>query len=155
MDAPKETGNTEQAQSVVGRFTGMLMKSPVNPAIGASRAQMSKYKTVVKVLGIKRIHGVEAHGMRYTRTIPEGAIGNDAPLVSKEEYWIATRLAPSNPTLRHVSKDPQNGKSTTKLVNISLIEPDPTIFQPPEGYKIVTLESHSASCPKELKQPAQ
>ena len=33
--------------------------------------------------------------------------------------------------------DPRNGKHTQKLINISRIEPDSSLFQPPPDYTVV------------------
>jgi hypothetical protein len=98
---------------------------------------------VVEDLGTTMIDGVEAHGYRKTTSTPAGAIGNDAPLVSTDEYWQAPSLGL---TLRNENDDPKTGKQTRELVSLSLSEPDPAIFQAPEGYKVVTQEMHQVPC---------
>jgi hypothetical protein len=92
---------------------------------------------VFEDLGTMTIQGVEARGQRYTTTTPVGEIGNDQPLVSTQENWNAVGLGI---TVRQVSDDPQQGKRTTELVKLDRGEPDPALFQPPEGYEIVTDE---------------
>jgi hypothetical protein len=91
-------------------------------------------------LGTQSIQGIEAHGRRYTTTIPAGAMGNDAPLVSISEIWTA--LAGLNGlVLLDVRNDPRQRKTTRELTNLTQSDPDPATFQPPEGYELVTQES--------------
>ena len=88
-------------------------------------------------LGTATIQGIKAHGRRSTWTTPVGEIGNDQPLVHTQEDWLADGLGIE---VRHVDDDPQQGKRTTELVKLDEGEPDPALFQPPEGYEIVTEE---------------
>jgi hypothetical protein len=88
-------------------------------------------------LGAQSIEGVLAEGRRHTTTIPVNAQGNDRPIVSTIETWISPDLKVMILT-KHT--DPRNGETTTKLTNISRVEPDATLFQPPSSYKIVDEE---------------
>ena len=96
-------------------------------------------------LGTKTIDGVLTQGVRRTRTIPAGQIGNSAPLVTTSEYWAAPSLGIS---LRSVSDNPQYGKMTRELISLTLGEPDASLFQPPAGYRIVVNKVHQVPCPK-------
>jgi len=111
------------------------------PAGGISRpaAQDSKQED----LGTSSIVGVEVTGHRFTRTTPAGAIGNDAPIIHTDENWYAPSLGLQ---LRSVTDDPQTGKNTKEVVSLSLGEPDPSTFQPPEGYEVVTETMHEVPC---------
>lgn len=155
MAAPTDTGAAEPARGVVGKLAGITMTSSSRPAAMSAKQEKSSFNTVVEDLGTATIQGVEARGKRITRTTPAGAVGNDQPLVNTEETWTATGDMPDDPVVRRVSDDPQFGKQTTDLVNLSLSEPDPTTFQSPEGYEIVTQEMHRAPCPNALKPPTQ
>jgi hypothetical protein len=93
----------------------------------------------VEDLGTVMIEGVEARGQRWTTTIPVGLIGNNQPLVSIEENWFADGLG-LDFSVRSLRDDPQMGKETRDLVKLDWGEPDPTLFQPPEGYEVVTEE---------------
>jgi len=84
---------------------------------------------------------VESRGRRYTTTIPAGAAGNDAPLVSTSEIWTALAVGLNGLLVRDVRDDPRSGKTTKELTNLSQSDPDPATFQPPDGYEIVTKES--------------
>jgi hypothetical protein len=96
-------------------------------------------------LGTKMIDGVLAVGHRRTWVTPAGTVGNSAPLVRTEEVWSAPSLG--GQTLSLVNDDPQNGKQTTELVSLTLGEPQPSLFQPPPEYEIVTVTSHQVPCP--------
>lgn len=84
-------------------------------------------------LGADNIMGVEVRGSRITATTPAGAQGNDEPLVSTTEMWMAPSLGL---TLRSISDDPRMGKSDREVVSLELNDPDPSIFQPPAGYQL-------------------
>ncbi len=85
-------------------------------------------------LGTDTIEGLTAEGMRTTVTYPEGTVGNDRPITTVTEVWMSPEL--KMPVLSKMS-DPRNGDSTTKLINISLTEPDPSLFQIPADYQII------------------
>jgi hypothetical protein len=55
----------------------------------AAVLSVPKSKITSENLGTESIQGVEARGRRYTTTVPAGAAGNDAPLVSTSEVWTA------------------------------------------------------------------
>ena len=107
-----------------------------------SPAPVAMPKPVVEDLGTTTIEGVEAHGHRYSWTTPAGKIGNDAALVRTEEIWWGKTVG----TLRQVNDDPQWGKTTREVVSLSLTDPDPALFQPPEGYEVVTETAHQVAC---------
>ncbi len=94
-------------------------------------------------LGTTTIEGLEVHGRRYTTTIQPGEIGNDEPIVTTRENWVSTELGIE---VRSVTDDPRSGKHTRELVDVSQSEPDPTTFQPPEGYEVTIVELHKVEC---------
>jgi hypothetical protein len=100
-----------------------------------------KSKLTSENLGTEEIQGIEARGHRFTTTVPAGADGNDAPLVSTTERWTALTAGLSGLEVREMRNDPQQGKTTRELTNLTQSDPDPTTFQPPEGYEIVTKDS--------------
>ncbi len=111
-----------------------------------------KSKITSENLGTESIQGVEARGRRYTTTIPAGAAGNDAPLVSTSEIWTALTVGLNGLLVRDVRDDPRSGKTNRELTSLSQSEPDAATFQPPEGYEIVTKES--SACPDETTAEA-
>ena len=84
-------------------------------------------------LGTQSVGGVNAQGKNITRTIPAGAIGNAMPLVSKTENWYSPDL---QVVVKSVRTDPRIGESTYTLTNIQRGDPDPALFQIPQGYTV-------------------
>ncbi|MGA3046728.1 MAG: hypothetical protein ABSD67_08905 [Terracidiphilus sp.] len=84
-------------------------------------------------LGMKTINGVEAKGTRTTRVIPVGREGNDQPLTVIHESWVSPEL---RIVVMSSSDDPRSGTSTMELTDIERSEPDPVLFQVPEGYTV-------------------
>jgi hypothetical protein len=107
-------------------------------------------------LGMETIEGVQAHGRRTTITTPAGLIGNSQPLVSTRESWVATAIKPFSPVLREINDDPESGKMTREATKVTLGEPDESLFQPPQGYEVVTRDTTQLSpCPVSRTSPAQ
>jgi hypothetical protein len=102
-------------------------------------------------LGTAEILGVEARGRRTTRTIPAGAVGNEEPLETTKETWTAVAAGLNSLLVRDVTDDPRTGKSTRELTQLTQGDPDPSTFQPPEGYEIVTKDA--PGCPGEAATP--
>lgn len=88
-------------------------------------------------LGTQVIEGLEARGLRTTRTIPAGAEGNDRPIQITEELWHSDR--PSL-MLMKVTNDPRYGETVMRLTNLVLAEPSPDLFQVPPDYTIQELQ---------------
>lgn len=94
-------------------------------------------------LGTIKILGVEAKGRRITKTIPVGEIGNDQTIVIVNEIWSAPSLGL---VLRQSSDDPRTGKQSREVVSLTLDEPDPALFRPPDGYDSITDTQHQVPC---------
>lgn len=84
-------------------------------------------------LGTKAVNGFQAEGVRVTRTIPAGTIGNDKPIAVITERWYSSDL---QITVLTTHTDPMMGSVTTKLVNVTRGDPDASLFQVPADYKI-------------------
>jgi hypothetical protein len=80
-------------------------------------------------LGTQSIEGITAHGVRETQTIP-GSTGSEVVLT--DEYWYSDDLH-MNVMVKH--SDPRKGSVTMTLTNAARTDPDPSLFQIPEGYK--------------------
>jgi hypothetical protein len=94
-------------------------------------------------LGADTIMGVAVRGSRTTITTSAGAMGNDQPLVSTDEIWMAPSLGL---VLRSTNDDPRMGKTNLEAVSLDLNPPDPALFQPPAGYELVTEEMQPVAC---------
>jgi hypothetical protein len=84
-------------------------------------------------LGTKTINGIDAHGTRTTETYPAGSVGNDQPITVTLEMWTSRELGL---VVLEIDDDPRTGVKTTELTDIERGEPDPALFQAPEGYAI-------------------
>jgi hypothetical protein len=96
-------------------------------------------------LGTTTIQGVEATGRRTTTTIPAGQAGNDQPIVITHERWMSRGLGVGL-VLRSIDDDPRSGVTTREVTNLTQGEPDPALFQPPDGYEVKTEELHQVAC---------
>jgi hypothetical protein len=83
------------------------------------------------------IEGLEAKGERVTRTIPAGAEGNDQPIQTTTETWIAAK---PHIVLLRISNDPRQGERVMRLTNLVFEEPPAELFQVPADYTIQELQ---------------
>ena len=74
------------------------------------------------------------NGIRTTRTIPAGQIGNDKPISIVTEVWTSPDLKTVISSKRN---DPRMGEQTFQLTNIVRAEPDPSLFAVPSDFKII------------------
>jgi hypothetical protein len=81
-------------------------------------------------LGTQSIEGITAHGVRETQTIPSSSAGSEVVLT--DEYWYSEDLH-MNVMVKH--SDPRKGSVTMTLTQATRTDPDPSLFQIPEGYK--------------------
>ncbi len=86
-------------------------------------------------LGKQTIESVETIGTRDRVTYSPGVFGNDAPMTVEHETWYSPQLGIN---LLSIRTDPRLGKQTFRATDISTAEPDPTLFQLPKGYKVVS-----------------
>jgi hypothetical protein len=83
-------------------------------------------------LGTHSVDGVSAHGVRETQTIPAASGGPEQEIVLTDEYWYSEDLH-MNVVVKH--NDPRTGSVTMTLTQVTRTEPDPSLFQIPDGYK--------------------
>jgi hypothetical protein len=99
--------------------------------------------TRIEPLGTKMISGVEAAGQRMTTTvIPVNMQGDTRPSVTIHERWISIE---HGLLLADMIDSPDRGRTEMVLENLSLKEPDPALFVPPEGYTIVHVYPKTAA----------
>jgi hypothetical protein len=85
-------------------------------------------------LGTQTMEGVQVTGVRTTRTIPVGEIGNDRPISIVTEVWTSPDLK----TIVYSKRsDPRMGEQTFQLTNIVRSEPDVSLFTVPPDFKLV------------------
>jgi len=84
-------------------------------------------------LGTQVVEGVTAQGVRTTRTISAGEIGNEKPIEIVTEVWTSLDL---KTVILSKRSDPRFGEQTFRLTNIVRAEPDPALFTVPADFKV-------------------
>jgi hypothetical protein len=93
----------------------------------------------VEKLGGKTIEGVYAEGRRVTRFRPPGVVGNDKPIVSVRDQWVAQDL---KILLASTLEDPRQNQ-VTHVTQLDRSEPDPTLFQIPSDFSVRDVKASS------------
>jgi len=132
--------HSDEAGAAVVAHSEAELPPPPSPTAGAQlmlhkrveEAEMSANVTTEN-LGTQIIEGVETTGVRTTRTIPVGKIGNDRPIVITTEVWTSPELKTIVLSKR---SDPRSGEQTFKLTNIQRADPDPSLFTVPSDFKL-------------------
>ncbi len=91
------------------------------------------FTTTSELLGTQNIEGILGEGRRIVTTLEAGSVGNDQEIVVTNEMWYSKELRIS--VLRKLF-DPRFGNRVSKLINISLTDPDSGLFVPPADYRI-------------------
>lgn len=86
-------------------------------------------------LGTKTVNGMPAEGVRVTRTIPAGTMGNEKAITVVTERWYSPDL---QMVVMTTHSDPMMGTVTTNLTNIKQVAPDAALFQVPADYTVKT-----------------
>ena len=94
-------------------------------------------------LGKQLIAGLETIGTRDSIIYNPGVFGNDRKMTVEREYWYSTQLAIN---LLSKRSDPRIGTQTFTATNVILSEPDPNLFELPDGFKVV---DHRQTAPPE------
>ena len=90
-------------------------------------------KATTEDLGTQTMEGIQVSGVRTTRIIPAGEIGNDRPISIVTEVWTSPDLK----TIVYSKRtDPRMGEQTFQLTNIVRSEPDASLFTVPPDFKI-------------------
>jgi hypothetical protein len=118
--------------SGVATAAGQLPDPPIIAQKVVIRADQGQATT--EDLGSQTMEGVFVAGVRTTRTIPAGQIGNDKPITIVTEVWTSPDLK----TIVYSKRsDPRMGDQTFQLTNITRSEPDPSLFTVPADFKLV------------------
>lgn len=83
-------------------------------------------------LGDRKIEGVAAHGVRWTLLYDANQDGQTVQRTRIHEVWTSAEM---QLIVRVIDGDPSGEESIWGLEKISL-EPDPALFQPPDGYEM-------------------
>jgi len=96
-------------------------------------------------LGTRTIEGIETSGTRDTTNYNAGVMGSDQPFTAHREFWHAPQLGIN---LYSEVADPNVGKQTFTLTDVNLAEPDPKLFELPEGFTVVGQRKPAAEHPE-------
>jgi hypothetical protein len=116
------------------RFAEPAMTKFQPPVVATGPLGSNKGFSTHLDLGTRNISGLDTVGTRDTITLLPGTMGNDRPLVTTREFWQATQIGVN---LWSIIEGPRVGKQTFTLSDVSLNEPDPQLFELPEGYEVV------------------
>lgn len=84
-------------------------------------------------LASQTIAGITAQGIRVTKTIPAGQIGNEKPITIVREVWYSNDL---QTVVMSKHSDPWSGETTYTLTNIQRTEPDASLFAVPSDFTV-------------------
>jgi hypothetical protein len=132
VPAGAEAGNAVYVQM---KDTAPLGALPPPPMVaGEVFLSRDQGQATTEELGSQTMEGLFVTGVRTTRTIPAGQIGNEKPISVVTEVWTSPDL---NTVVYSKRSDPRMGEQTFKLTNISRSEPDPSLFSVPADFKVV------------------
>ena len=102
-------------------------------------------------LGHKLIDGVEVRGQRESYYASAKAKLSGAPPVRVYENWCSVLL--DTPMGDYILDERPKREITTVISDIKQIEPDPTLFEIPSGYKVIRAEVSATSAdPKDSQR---
>jgi hypothetical protein len=125
-----KSGSTESV--LLETLQTMQAGSASKPAQVGSEARKPQ-PADTEQLGKKDIEGFTASGTRHTRIIAADTVGNDRPMTTVMETWVADDL---RTVLVDITDSPQSGLRIMRLSNIRLGDPDPQLFQIPPDYSV-------------------
>jgi len=116
--------------SISARFEPARFKSgPLKDSKGEEKGTRTH-----EDLGAQYFAGLPVHEYKDTTTLNAGVLGNDLPMSTVRQYRFCAELGFN---LTSVVEAPQIGRQTFTVTEINTSEPDPSFFQPPQGYKVV------------------
>ena len=133
QSGPTTTGVGSGSIGAVANVTAPQTTGIVAMTPGPARDPKLRPETKTEKLGGKTIAGVYAEGIRLTVTYPVGFFGNDKPIITFHETWRSSDL---KIVLFSVDDDPRTGTHISEVTNLDRGEPNPALFQVPEGYTI-------------------
>jgi hypothetical protein len=121
------TPNTRQCVISVYRASKTFVPSPDRPHDDGP-GSLSR-----EGLGEDVIDDLHVVGTRETLSIPPSTVGNPQPRVAIREFWYSPDLQVNLSVTR---RDPRIGTQVLQLVDLSRREPDPAMFQVPDGFVV-------------------
>ncbi len=138
--APPPESNVFYVQSgtvaASGQMPDLPPPMPPFPPMDGPKVLMrdAQGQATTEDLGSQTMEGVFVTGVRTTRTIPAGQIGNEKPISIVTEVWTSPDL---KTVVYSKRSDPRMGEQTFRLTGIARSEPDASLFGVPADFKIV------------------
>ncbi|HEY1471333.1 MAG TPA: hypothetical protein VGF61_20010 [Candidatus Acidoferrum sp.] len=133
MAVAKEKVFFAQSATADVSVTGGQMPAPPPPMVLQKTLIDDEAQAATEDLGTQNMEGLQVTGVRTTRTIPAGEIGNEKPIVTVTEVWTSPDL---KTVVYSKRSDPRMGEQTFKLTNITRAEPDASLFTVPADFKL-------------------
>jgi hypothetical protein len=137
---PGEAGTTSSGRTFVTQFGTASVSAGQVPAPALPPVTMVNHfgteeqaDVSTEDLGSQTMEGLLVNGVRTTRTIPAGEIGNEKPITMVTEVWTSPDLKTIVYSKR---RDPRMGEQTFKLTEIVRAAPDPSLFTVPSDFKL-------------------
>jgi hypothetical protein len=146
-----ETRLSTEIDAMKRTFWTVTVNHPPNtqpPSIGYSDPDGSAPPnefTKQEDLGVREIEGLPVHGIRQMQTMTEKEDGKQ--WVVTDEYWYSQDLR-INLMVKHT--DPRWGTRTFTVTHVVRREPNPTLFEIPEGYSETTPPQRVPTSPMSL-----
>jgi hypothetical protein len=117
------------------RGSGATASSLLAPlAIAVPNGLQAKEQGSTESLGSQTMEGVLVNGVRTTRIVPAGQIGNAELIKIVTEVWTSPDL---KAVVYSKRSDPLMGEEIYQLTNIVRAEPDPSLFTIPADFKVI------------------
>lgn len=113
------------------RSTATVYK-PMSPPTGPLPGNQGS--AIHEDLGKRLIAGVETEGTHDTLIYNPGVYGNDREMTVENEFWWSPQIGLN---LLSIRNDPRTGKQTFTVTELVLGDPDPALFEVPEGFQMV------------------
>jgi hypothetical protein len=119
--------------ATAGSAEATAIPLPKIAAMDAQKAMTEHAQINTEDLGTQTMEGVVVTGVRTTRTIAAGQIGNEKPIAIVTEIWTSPEL---KTVVMSKRSDPRMGEQTFRLTNIVRVEPDASWFTVPADFSI-------------------
>lgn len=137
---PPAAGDDTLAEGETRTFFGQMgsaatVSSPLAPlAIAVPNGLRAKEQVSTENLGSQTMEGLLVNGVRTTRIVPPGQMGNAKPIKIVSEVWTSPDL---KAVVYSKRSDPLMGEEIYQLTNIVRAEPDPSLFTIPADFTMI------------------
>jgi len=135
---------------VLDKFAEPALTSYTPPVLANGPLPNNNGTRIHEDLGSRAIEGIEVFGTRDTVNYNAGVMGSDQPFSIWREFWQEPHLGVN---LYSEVVNPSVGKQVFTLSEVLLSEPDPRLFELPDGFAVV--DNRKPPAPQESADPRQ